>query len=478
MAITLLGLWLRVGWIGHESVGHDEAFSMLASRQSFTDMMPILIRDFVHPPLHYFLLHGWFRLAGWGVFQARLLSAIFSTLAIAVLYLLARLFFNRPAALIASFLLAMSQLTIMFADEPRPYAQVLLLSLGSAYLFVRALRENRRDLWWWFVACAITTLYTHYFGFFTILGLLAFAVIYRSRYKLPLTWLAAGVAAVTVVYVPWLASGIISAGSHSGRTLSGKAPWWAVHWYTFITTLNSFNNGKPAGLLATSPSWTYLAGGLLFCAPAMLAVWMLWRRRSTVGTEEEGTVLALLLWLLPVIAAIGLGTLHIQYNVRYVSFAAAPYYVLVGRGISGLRLPAARWTILALIAGYSAYSLRANFSMQWKEDFRGAYQYVTANRAAGDCAVFLPYFAIPYEWQVEQSGHPPFRAIPEPEFAEGAPNCSRVWAVSSAPGENPNWEARSQDLKGRLGKIRVRSAGAHFFGVQADLYTSRQPTAF
>jgi len=85
-AVFLLGFTLRLAYIGHESVGFDEAFSMTVSRLPLHEMFRQLVADFVHPPLHYLVLRGWFKLFGFGVFQARLLSALFSTLAVVLLY--------------------------------------------------------------------------------------------------------------------------------------------------------------------------------------------------------------------------------------------------------------------------------------------------------------------------------------------------------------------------------------------------------
>ena len=85
--VALFAFALRMLYVNHESVSGDEAFSMSVSQLPLPQMMRALVEDFVHPPLHYFALRGWFKVFGFGLFQARLLSVIFGTLAVVFLYL-------------------------------------------------------------------------------------------------------------------------------------------------------------------------------------------------------------------------------------------------------------------------------------------------------------------------------------------------------------------------------------------------------
>ena len=163
-AIVLLALALRLYKLNQESVGFDEAFSMTACRASIAGMMRILIDDFVHPPLHYLALRGWLDIFGSGVVQARMFSVLFGTLAVAMLYMLTDYLLDQRSALLASLLLAISQLNIQFAQEARPYAQFLFLFLACCYLFIRALHTRSLRLWCGFVALAVLLVYTHYFG--------------------------------------------------------------------------------------------------------------------------------------------------------------------------------------------------------------------------------------------------------------------------------------------------------------------------
>ena len=68
---ALVGFVLRMYRLDSQSVWYDEVFALSVSRLPFARMHKALIQDLVHPPLHYYALHEWFRVFGFGVFQGR-----------------------------------------------------------------------------------------------------------------------------------------------------------------------------------------------------------------------------------------------------------------------------------------------------------------------------------------------------------------------------------------------------------------------
>jgi 4-amino-4-deoxy-L-arabinose transferase-like glycosyltransferase len=475
--ILLLALALRIFHLRHESVSGDEAFSITLTRDPMGVMMHRLVLDLVHPPLHYLALRGWLKLFGFGLLQARVLSVIFGTLAIVFLYLLAEYLFDRRTALLSALLMAVSQLAIMFSQEARPYAQMHLLALASAYLFLRAWREERALYWWGFVACSVLLIYTNYFGVFLIAALLLVAVIYRQRYRLHLGWALGGAAVTLLLYTPWLTSGIVRRALQPGNVARQTAEYAAVHWWTFVSILNSFNNGKPAGLRSDSPWWTVVVGGLLFTAPLLLLLKKLLREKADAGEQHdrEGIVIAGILWLLPIVLTLLSGkAFHVPYNVRYVSFCAAFYYVLVARAVFELPLHVLRWGLVALILLYSANALRANYFMRWKEYWDEGFAYVEANRKDGDCGIFPPDYKVLQPWEVTQAGHPSlFRVISQESFASGAPGCGRVWEVVPAPRDD--WRQWSDyKKKNPVPAIYTKIAEQRYYGMRVTLYLRKE----
>src|SRR5262249_3955946 len=130
-------------------------------------------------------------------------------LGVVMLYVLARYMFDRATALVSALLLALSQLTIMYSQEARPYAQCVLLVLCTVYFFLRALRERKLALWAGFLISAALLLYTHYYGIFALMALGLFALIYRKAYPIPRAWWLGGAFSLVVAYTPWLAGGTV-----------------------------------------------------------------------------------------------------------------------------------------------------------------------------------------------------------------------------------------------------------------------------
>ena len=469
VAVVLLGLALRLYKLNQESVGFDEAFSMTACRATLDGMMRTLIADFVHPPLHYFVLRGWMDVFGSGVVQARMLSVVFGALALAILYILTEYLLDRRSALLASLLLAVSQLTIQFSQEARPYAQFLFLFLACWYLFIRALHTRSMKLWCGFVAFAVLLIYTHYFGLLVLGSLALFGFLYRRKYPVPASWWVGAVVVLVAAYLPWLTSGIVPAAAHSGKTFSGKNSFWSVNATTVFGAVNFFSNGKPTGVLDTSPWWTFVFGGLLFTAPAVFGIFV-----SDRGRQRQNLTLAAMLLVLPLLGAIAAGLMHFQYNVRYVAFCAAPYYVLVGHGLSRIRPAVLRAVLVLLLLGYTANSLRANYFMPRKEGFRAAGSYISRNRQPGDCAVFFPGKNAPDQWTIEHPDPNLFRLLGPGDFA-GSNGCSRTWAISWSMSGNPwQWEkARVERLP--LDASQTLLDEKRFFWVRVALFAPKQP---
>jgi mannosyltransferase len=468
--ILLLGLGLRLFSLNGESVSYDESFSMAACRMPTGDMLRLLVADFVHPPLHYGVLCGWLDVAGFGVLQARLLSVIFGTLSIVVLYLLADYLFDRRTALISSLLLAVSQLEIMFSQDARMYSQFLFLFLCCCYVFIRAQHERSFRLWCGFIVLSALLIYTHYYGMLVLGALVVFAFLYRRQLSVPLSWWAGGAAAVTLAYLPWLTSGVVQTATHSGKTFSGAHSWWSVHWYTFVTAVNFFNNGKPAGLLRSAPLWTYPIGAALFSIPAVLAFFFSPERR-----DRQHFWLAAMLWILPILGALAGGLMNLQYDVRYVAFCAAPYYILVGRGIAAIPRPFLRACLIVLLLGYTANSLRANYFIPRREDFRGAATYVQQHRRPGDCAVFLPKFRAPLQWNIEHPDGDSLRTLDASDYAERASSCDRIWTISGYSGGNPLHVTQAKAEQARLEASHTRIDQQHYTWVDVALFSRKPP---
>jgi len=478
--VVLLGLALRLYRIGSQSVWYDEVFALSVSRLPWTQMNAALVRDLVHPPLHYYLLHGWLGAFGFGPLQGRLLSALFGTLSVLMMYPLARYLFDRRTALLSALLLACSQLAVMYSQEARPYAQFLLFFLCCVYLFLRALREKRLPLWIAFLCLTSLVIYTYYYGFFVLGSLLLFGIVYRNRYSLPPTWLLGGIFWLALAYLPWLSSGVIGQALHGQKAQRLSA--WAHsgpafgHWFTAVASLNTFNNGRANGLLASAPWWTFIVGGVLFCLPAALAMRLLVVRqheRTDEGTERENLVFLVLLLAVPMALAFTAGFLRRPYEVRYIAFCAAPYYILVARGISTRRSAALRWAFIVFLLAYSAWSLRANYFIPYKEDYKHALASVARDYQPADCAVVAPLWEerqARWAWSIYEGDQQDPRVIPLDSALSSAADCKRVWLISVLYQERLPAIDAAESARRRLAETYAEIERRRFFCVDIDLF--------
>ena len=90
ITITLIGGWLRVFLLGDKGMWLDETFSVWLANHSITYMLQWIIKIDQHPPLYYLLLHSWIAHYGDTPYYARLLSALFGTVTIPVIYLIGK----------------------------------------------------------------------------------------------------------------------------------------------------------------------------------------------------------------------------------------------------------------------------------------------------------------------------------------------------------------------------------------------------
>jgi mannosyltransferase len=474
--IVLLALFLRLYRLDDQSLWDDEVFSLSASQLSIRQMHPILVEDVVHPPLHYYVLHVWSKVVGATAFDARLLSVIFGTLAVALIYLLAKYLFDSKTASLSALLLAVSQISIQFSQEARPYAQILFLSLCATYLFIRALRERSALFWWLAVGSIVLTIQTHYFGLFLLPCFLAVAVVFRNKSRIPGSWWIGGAALIFGSCAAWFASGVLHEVLYGLKIVRSLGHSFSDHWYAPFELVAVFNNGRADGIAAPVVPWTYVFGGIVFFLPAVMAlIASVWRpSRDASGRFQNSTVILAIFCAVPAVLAISTGRVIRFYDPRYIAYCAAPYYVLVARGWSQLKVPAARIAVIAVGLLYSVYALRAVYFIPYKQNYRDAMSYVAGHSMPGDCyaysdkAPLMRGIELKRAWDLFQAGRPGM-ALDPVETVVGMP-CQRVWFVATwlwpMPGVKLSLEKAKHVLETAFTPVEEQS----YFRVGVTLY--------
>lgn len=293
--------FLRVFHLDLQAATGDDAFSLRIAQHSLSEIVQLAQHE-LHPPLFYFLLHGWQPLAGTSEFAGRFLAAAFGVLAVAAMFRLGLALGGRRLAAAALLLAAINPFLIDFAQQVRAYPQMVGLLAVSVYLQWRLL--GRPSTWRWagYTVATALALYSHLFAAFVLLAEDAlFAVLaVRGQFKDVRGWLLSQ-AAIGLAYLPWLAIDRAALQSYGNDLVrAASLPDMAASLVpTFLSGLGSHTSAAElsfvavlllAGLLpwvlrAGGPKWrqpTAEAGGQKLrswhysrpTAPLMLACWL------------------------------------------------------------------------------------------------------------------------------------------------------------------------------------------------------------
>lgn len=171
--IVLAGFALRLYRIGYQSIWWDEAHTLYVAREGLRAVwdLPNTV-SYNHPPLHYGFMVLWTRLAGVGEVAARLPSALFGVLLIALVYAVTRRWFDRASGLAAAALAAVWPIFITYSQEVRVYALLPVLYLAMVYLAYRIVERGQETPWDWWALLAVVELAALLSHYFMALGVL------------------------------------------------------------------------------------------------------------------------------------------------------------------------------------------------------------------------------------------------------------------------------------------------------------------
>lgn len=335
-------------------------------------------------PVYYLLLRVW-SLLGSGLFWLRSLSACAGVLGILIAYRLVKIIFNRPAALLVAFLLAISPFRILLNQTVRYYTLNSLVNLCALFLFFRAWRgrdpvTNRK--WFSYVACRAFSLYINYSSFLFLIAEGVFVFLYRAvRPWSAKKWLIC----LLAVIVLWLPIShffvrdlnVLLAGEGFARTplriWSGANILYFLFAFSVGKTISPFNYPLIALI-------TFIFGFLAYVTGRFLA-----KRKDL----REPAVFSLLVLFVPVI----LCALSNYNSPRYVMAASVMYLGLLAIGILSLPRRAAVLCVafIVIVRAYSLCNLYAEHNymkMEFVDDWDEIALYADKNLSADGFVVF------------------------------------------------------------------------------------------
>lgn len=201
----LLGFVLKGIYLGSNSLGGDEPFSVYHSQQSLDQLFAIFQSE-NNPPLHFLLLHYWIKFFGISELSVRMLSLIFSAFTVLFIYRIGLRFFNLRVAVIASILFTFSTYQVLYAHEARAYALMGFLTAVSMFYYLEIIHSKNRNNWklFWFLLANTLLIYTHFFGFFVLFIQFFFILFQRKLLKEFYRFLILFVLVMLITYSPYL----------------------------------------------------------------------------------------------------------------------------------------------------------------------------------------------------------------------------------------------------------------------------------
>jgi mannosyltransferase len=447
LALLLLAFALRVHRLPAQSLWYDEGVSWYLTRMS-PPALTVWTANDIQPPLYYYLLWLWVRLAGTSEYALRFPSVFFGVLTLPLLWVTARRLLGMRAAWLAALLLALSPLHVYYAQEARMYTLLTFLGLLSSYLLLRLLNNPSVNLQspylWSYVLTIVAALYTHYFAFFLLAAHVLYVLYKRgqrflsahplrpraSTSTLTLTstsTLALALISILLLYLPWLPFLLTRYGVDTSYW-PGALNLGEVARRLFI----AFSLGET--VTEAVGVWLAVGYGLIL----LISLLILLRRTrptqyTTVGslpggrntqyavrtTSTDGLVFLLLYLLVPIALVLLSVSRTPKFNPRYAMLASPAFILFIAAGLSSLTTHHALRTThhasrfifsvaLIYILSTSAYSLRNWFAPyptnQFnKADFRIAAQ-IVRERIRPDEMVLLssghmfPAWAYYYGW--------------------------------------------------------------------------------
>lgn len=393
LGITFVGLALRMWHLTSISLWHDEAFSALLIKYSWSEMMQRIALD-VHPPMYYIFLRVWHYILGDSLLALRGMSVLFGVATIiAAYYLVLYAFKSKRAAMIAALLVAVNPFQVQYVTEARMYTMGAFFTVAAALALVAALRTQsayyaaktnvvlkaqlkKKFIWYYvlFALCSSILIYTHYYLLFMVAALGAYALLYcaihfRLQFKRYI-WVILSGLAIAVSFLPWLKIFLFQFRQVGAGYWIPPMDRWSIPftlWELLIRLPNQYN----------------LVLILTALISIVLIVYLIWKYTET----EKWLVLAA--FLAPFAGALlFLGLAKLQGNsssvflVRYFIFCSSFYLIIVALFLSKLRIKQIGTALaVALIAVnvYSIWNYWDKLEIETKPGMAAASQFMNAN---------------------------------------------------------------------------------------------------
>ncbi len=411
-----------------QSLSFDEGLSILFAQKSLPSMLNTLVREDLHPPLHYLVLHFWMMAAGRKEFTVRFISLFCAVLLPPLTFALVREIYatdrgtkghDLAVALPAAVLSGSSPFLTYYFQEARMYALLLLLTLTATLALLRATRLGGRKEWLIYSLFLSLSFYTHYSALFMVPAFFLFACLKGQEYLK--RWLKFTALAL-MAFSPWLRPAYLQM-----RRLSEHPDYWPSRLSPMMVLRAFMEKISPY-----APQGVALG---LAASIVVLILAVLIRERSDIAAGE---VLAVLNWIVPLALTSLLMSLVPKFGTRYLIISTVPFYISVVIGLARLlwrRSFPLRLLFILILASAALLSWKASSAVisgerNPRDDVRAVARYLNRKARADDAILLVEnaYHSFIYYYH----GEAPWYGLHVGEdFAHGAKVLNEI--LSSRP---------------------------------------------
>jgi mannosyltransferase len=366
--LTALAATLRLLHLTSKSLWMDEGFSAFMAQTDISTFAASVRHGELNMVFYYALLRFWMHL-GNSEFFVRLLSVLFSTCTIPVVYAIGERLFSRRVGYLSALLLSVHPTAIAFAQEARSYAlEVFLVSLSTLYLLRLFENHSRLDRGA-YILTSVLAIYSHVLA--AVIPFAQWPVLVLGTER-PSYW--RNVLVVLLISV-LLLSPIILFVWTQGNTVANWTP--SPGWHDLGAVFRF--------IALPRYGWLYLLCWLV-------AIWAA-LHPNPAGSRRRLSYIFVLSWLLtPILIALLISLRKPILVPRFFSQYVPAAMLLGAAGIDAMGrrfgFVIASLTIVASLAGVRSYYRHS----ETKEDWRSAAQYVLSGSNPEDVVAVLPEY--------------------------------------------------------------------------------------
>jgi uncharacterized membrane protein len=378
-SILLLGASLRLLLIGKQSYWFDEIYSIYVAQENLNQILlsHISLRS---SALYYVLLHFWVQIFGTSETSTRLISAIFGSINVLLIFEVGKELFLKKIGIIAAFLNAISHFQIYISQEARCYALFELLTLLSYIFFIKYLKTKKPINLILYGFTNILLYNCHLFGLFVIFSQILFILLnWKNNKEIRTYWIVCTAIVLVIIMLRFLPN-IYSYTIGNNN----KEPNWIPD-PTFKDIVNTFRHFIFPLRYYVSMTAYYLtyAIGITFFILGNLFFIFLNRKKiprltgkinliNIPNLYKNQFILVILWMIIPILAPFLLSKIITpMYQDKYSISASPALYLLFAYGISRFKkvfpIYISIITLLIIITPGLQYYYTHDVKEQWRE---------------------------------------------------------------------------------------------------------------